>query len=181
MDVTKYYQFPLQWDQYPTDRDLIAEALVRIDSAIQGNAGGGTGSASNVVYDGIEAKPGEDVAEALDKLIRRTDTFEIAMNATSGADSGEALWVYDVVSAFTLPANLTGSRGTVLPIVPLDMVIRIERGALAIGSISIVNNILTFDFPVEQSFAVGDVLVLTSNNTTTFRSVSVTLLADQID
>jgi len=181
MEVTKFYQFPLQWDMYPTDRDLIREALIRVDAAIQTGAGGGTGAASQVVYDGLEAEPGEDVAEALDKLILRTDTFEIAMNATGGANTGEVLWVFNVTRPFSLPATLAGSHGTVFPLVPLDMVIRIEKGATLLGTINIVSSVLTFDFPDEQSFVEGETIVLTSNDATTFRSVSVTLLADHLD
>lgn len=181
MEVTKFYQFPLQWDQYPTDRDLLREALIRVDAAIQTNAGDGTGAASKVVYDGAQGSPGEDVAEALDKLVLRTNTFEIAMCATGGANSGEALWVFNVTNAFSLPADLIGSQGSVLPLVPLDMTIRIDRGAVPIGSIIITSNVVTFNFPTEQVFAAGETIVLTSNDVTTFRSVSVTLLADQID
>lgn len=181
MDVTKFYQFPLQWDQYPTDRDLLREALVRVDAAIQTNAGDGTGAGSKVVYDGEFGLPGEDVSEALDRLMVRTNTFEIAANATGSTQTGEVLWAYTVTDAFTLPADLVGSQATILPIMPLDLTIRIDRGAVPIGSIIIEANVVTFDFPDEQALAVGDVLVLTANATTTFRSVSVTLLADQID
>ena len=177
METTKFYQFPLQWDQYDDDRHLLREALIRIDLAI--SEGGGSEVASGITYDGAEAaSPTETVADALDRLSARTKTFEIATSATGGANTGEVLWVFDVTLPFTLPADLIGSRGSVLQLGPLDMVIRLEKGSTPIGQINIVNNALSFDFPDEQTFVAGDILVLTSNDTTTFRSVSVTLLAD---
>jgi hypothetical protein len=182
MEVTKYYQFPLQWDQYDDDRSLLREALIRIDAAIKTNDGGGTGAASQIIYDGAEAsRPDEDVAEALDKLMLRTNTFEIAISYTASANTGEILSVYNVTDSFTLPATLTGSRGKVYELLPLTMNIRIDKNDTPIGNIVIDNSVLSFDFPADVTFAFGDTLTFVSTDTTTFRCVAVTLLAVELD
>lgn len=177
MRVTTNYEFPLQWDQYESDRDLLTEALKRIDAAIKTAEGG---VSSTIIYDGVHASLDETVSDALDRVIDWTDTFQIAMVATAGADVGEPLWAYSVTQPFTLPADLPGSEANALAIVPLDMVIRIEKNGVAIGTLTYEDGSPSYDFIADVSFAAGDVLVFVAESTVTFRSISATLVATRI-
>jgi hypothetical protein len=179
-ETTKNFNFPLSWDKYPNDRDMLREDLVRIDAAIKEIADSAAGSADSISYDNDGTE--ETVQEALDQLFDRTDTFEIAMNATTGADTSEVLWGFVATKAFVLPINLTGTMVSVLPMgSPLDLTIRVEHNGVFVGNILIDDNLATYDFPADLSVAVGDELVLYSNDSVTFRSLSVTLLAVRVD
>jgi hypothetical protein len=179
-ETTKNFAFPLSWDKYPNDRDMLREDLIRIDDALKQVADDSADAADEVSYDNNGTE--ETVQDAIDRLYGRTNTFEIAMNATTGADSAEILWGFAASKAFTLPANLLGTQVTVLPMGgPLDMTIRIEHNGVFVGNIVIDDNVATYDFPADLNIAIGDELVLLSNDSVTFRSISATLLAVRVD
>lgn len=180
MKVTNFYKFPLQWDQYPTDRLMIEEAFVRIDKTIHSIVFEGGGTASNIIFDGDEGLPGENVAEALDRALSRTNQFEIAVNATTQSDANEVLWSMAVTRAFMLPADLENSAGVVLAVAPIDLVIRIEHNGTPIGSIDIVQDVISFDMAVDAVLMSGDELTFISEGAATFRSISFNLLASRL-
>lgn len=177
MKVTDFYKFPLQWDQYPTDRLMIEEAFVRIDKTIHSIVFDGGGAASNVIYDGAEALPGENVSEALDRVLARTNQFEIAANATSQSDTNEVLWSMAVTRACMLPIDLDGSIGVVEAVTPVDLIIRIEHNGTPVGSAEIVQDAVSFVLTDDVTLFPGDSLTFVSEGEATFRSISLNLLA----
>lgn len=180
MKVTTFYHFPLQWDQYPTDRLMIEEAFVRIDKTINSIVFDGGGVSSNVIYDGDEALPGENVSEALDRVLARTNQFEIAANATNQSDANEVLWSMAVTRSFTLPADLDGSIGIVEAVTPIDLTIRIEHNGTAVGSVEIVQDAVSFVAADDVILFPGDSLTFVAEGEATFRSVSLNLLATRL-
>lgn len=179
MKVTTNYDFPLQWDQYPTDRDLLEEALERIDATIKkvAESGGTDGKGSSINYDGVYGDPDVSVSDALDDLHIATNTFEIALTATDGASADEVLWSYTTARAYTLPENLTGSVGTVGAGGLVTTIFDIQRNGTTVGAVEIFENDVSFSLPTESSFQPGDTLSLVSTGVSVFDSVSVTLLA----
>lgn len=180
MKVTTFYKIPLQWDQYPTDRLMVEEAFERIDKAMNSLVVDGGGVATNVVYDGNEALPGENVADALDRALERTNQFEISMNATSGSDVNEVLWGMSAARSFQLPADLDGSVAHVQSMTPIDLVIRIEQNGVSIGSIDIVQDVPSFNFPDDVLFMIDDELTLVSEGDVNFRTININLLASRL-
>jgi len=179
MLVTKNYDFPLQWDEYVTDRELLEEALTRIDAAIK-QVQIGSSEAVNVGFDNTDAgDPAENVQEALDSLFASSSRFELALNATGGANLDDPLWVYSVSRDFMIEAGMPGATGSVISPTPITLDIDVQLNGASIGSIAILDNVFTFTLASNVLFLRDDQLAFIAVNASSFRSVSVTIIAER--
>lgn len=114
-------------------------------------------------------------------LTGTTIQVEFVMSFNGGWLANEHLMVYKAAKATTMPVNLTNSKGLAAEKdFPLNSSIAILINDSQVGTITVVGDLVTINFPNAYTLAVNDVLKLRALSEATFDFVALNLLLQQL-
>jgi hypothetical protein len=105
--------------------------------------------------------------------------FEIVLTMTVGVFAGEVVTVYVTSMPFLMSANLTGSQGVCYASDPQSFDLSIERGGVVLGHVRISDNVVTFDWPDDIIFDIGDVMTIRAIQPALFETMTFSIQADR--